>query len=268
MSNENKEKTVGRQYAIYTRVSTKMQGESGLGLEAQRQTCLDYIKQQGGGSVMAFKDVESGAHRDRPGLWAAIEFCKKNDAKLVIAKLDRLCRDVEFTFRVINEGIDIHFCDMPVVNTIILGVFASVAQYERELISERTKAALAAKKARGVKQGRPKGTNMEKACMASADMRTVRAAMLPVNRMIWEISAPYVKEGQKGPSGEAFKEILERLRRMGVTKTATGLDLDFKRLRTAFYNIRSFMQNCEADFAARRIEVKPEEIAVLDRAVE
>lgn len=262
MGNENKGNT--GMYAIYTRVSTKMQGVSGLGLEAQRQTCLEYIKQQGGGSVMAFKDVESGAHRDRPGLWAAIEYCKKNGAKLVIAKLDRLCRDVEFTFKVINEGIDIHFCDMPVVNTIILGVFASVAQYERELISERTKAALAAKKARGGKCGRPKGTNMEKACMASADIRTVRASMQPVNRMIWELCTPYVKPGMKGPSKEAFMEVLERLRRMGVTKTATGLDLDFFRLRTAYYNIRKFMSDCEADFASRRMTVEPERIAVLD----
>ncbi len=268
MCNKEKETTGATTYAIYTRVSTKMQGVSGLGLEAQRQTCLDYIKQQGGGSVVAFQDVESGAHRDRPGLWAAIDYCKQNGAKLVIAKLDRLCRDVEFTFRVINEGIDIHFCDMPVVNTIILGVFASVAQYERELISERTKAALAAKKARGGKCGRPKGTSAMKACLASADIRKVRASMLPVNRMIWEISQPYVKPGMKGPKKADFEEILERLRRMGVTKTATGLDMDFFRLRTAYYNIRSFMQDCEANIASRHIEVKPERIEVLEGAAE
>lgn len=97
----------------------------------------------------------SGTHRDRPGLMEAIAACKRENATLVIAKLDRLARDVEFTFKVVNSGIKIHFCDMPQVDTIILGVFASVAQYERELCSERTKQALAAKKAQGVKLGAP-----------------------------------------------------------------------------------------------------------------
>ena len=149
-----------KRYVIYIRVSTRKQGASGLGLEAQRQMCMNYIKAANGELSGEYKDVESGTHRDRPGLWQAINRCKQDGSTLVIAKLDRLARDVEFTFRVMNSGIDIHFCDMPVVNTMILGVFASVAQYERELTSKRTKDALAARRERGLKNGNEKGCSM------------------------------------------------------------------------------------------------------------
>lgn len=139
----------------YYRVSTQKQGRSGLGLEAQKEITAQYVNAVGGSIIAEFTDVESGTHRDRPGLMEAIACCKKNNATLVIAKLDRLARDVEFTFKVVNSGIKIHFCDMPQLNTMTLGVFASVAQYERELGSKRTKDALAAKKAQGVKLGAP-----------------------------------------------------------------------------------------------------------------
>lgn len=142
-----------KRYCTYLRVSTTKQGASGLGLEAQRKMCLDFIERNNGVSMAEFTDVESGTHRERKGLWQAIDFCKRNGCALVIAKLDRLARDVEFTFRVMNTGIEIHFTDMPVVNTMILGVFAAVAQYERELCSSRTKAALEQKKAGGAKLG-------------------------------------------------------------------------------------------------------------------
>ena len=142
-----------KQYATYLRVSTQRQGAQGLGISAQRNMCENFIKQNKGEHVREFMDVESGTHRDRKGLWQAIDYCKKNDCSLVIAKLDRLARDVEFTFKVINTGIDIHFTDMPVVNSMVLGVFSAVAQYEREMCSSRTKQALAVKKAQGAKLG-------------------------------------------------------------------------------------------------------------------
>ena len=142
-----------KSYVTYLRVSTKKQGASGLGLDAQRKMCKDFIDRQGGEHIKEFVDVESGTHRDRKGLWQAIDYCKANGTSLVIAKLDRLARDVEFVFRITNTGIDIHFTDMPVVNTMILGVFAAVAQYERELTSDRTKKALAELKAKGEKLG-------------------------------------------------------------------------------------------------------------------
>lgn len=135
-------------YCTYLRVSTQRQGAQGLGIAAQRRMCENFIKQNNGKLIQEFMDVESGTHRDRKGLWQAIDYCKENGCSLVIAKLDRLARDVEFTFKVINTGIDIHFTDMPVVNSMVLGVFAAVAQYEREMCSTRTKQALSAKKAR------------------------------------------------------------------------------------------------------------------------
>ena len=143
-----------KQYAVYIRVSTQKQGRSGLGLESQKKICEDFIHSENGNKIAEFMDVESGTHRDRRGLREAITFCQANKCGLVIAKLDRLCRDVEFCFRVVNTGIDIHFCDMPTINTLLLGVFASVAQYERELTSDRTKKALAVKKAQGCRLGR------------------------------------------------------------------------------------------------------------------
>lgn len=139
----------------YYRVSTQKQGRSGLGLEAQKGITAQYVNAVGGKIIAEFTDVESGSHRNRPGLMEALAFCKRENATLVIAKLDRLARDVEFTFKVVNSGVKIHFCDMPQVNTMILGVFASVAQYEKELGSKRTKEALAARKAQGVKLGAP-----------------------------------------------------------------------------------------------------------------
>lgn len=142
-----------KKYAVYIRVSTQKQGRSGLGLESQQKICEDFIRANDGEKVEQFMDVESGTHRDRKGLLNAIDYCKQNGCALVIAKLDRLARDVEFCFKVINTGIEIHFCDMPQINTLLLGVFASVAQYERELTSDRTKKALAVKKAKGCKLG-------------------------------------------------------------------------------------------------------------------
>src|SRR5574344_526184 len=144
---------IDKNFVIYTRVSTMRQGESGLGLEAQTKTCTDYITSQQGILVNSFCDVMSGTKRNRPELIKAVDYCKENNCTLVIAKLDRLARDCEFVFRIVNTGISIYFCDLPVVNTMILGVFASVAQYERELTSKRTKDALNAKKARGEKLG-------------------------------------------------------------------------------------------------------------------
>ena len=223
-------------YVVYIRVSTKRQGDSGLGLEAQKDICEKYIKEQKGESVYTFKDVESGTHRDRPGLWQAIEFCKANRCCLVVAKLDRLARDVEFIFKVVNSGIKIHFCDMPMVNTMILGVFASVAQYERELISKRTKGALAAKRARGEHLGRPKGTSLEEANQASSIARRQRALNNPTNKTIWEVVRIHTKDFTEVHKAN-FEEAVKTLNKMGV-KTTSGMDMNIDRIRSAYYNIK------------------------------
>lgn len=230
-----------KKFCAYLRVSTRKQGASGLGLEAQEATCREYIKSQGVDKFeRKFVDVESGTHRNRQGLWEAIDYCQQHDACLVVAKLDRLARDVEFTFKIMNTGIDIHFCDMPIVNTVVLGVFASVAQYERELISQRTKAALERKKKRGERIGREKGCDNTIAVQISREKRRERAKNDKTNKTIWEICRKYIPEGKDTPTYDGFVKAYETLDRLGV-KTPTGLELSPERVRQCFYNLKRIM---------------------------
>lgn len=224
-------------FCEYIRVSSQKQGRSGLGLEAQQSINKNYAESVHGEIVATFKDVESGTHRDRPGLWSAINYCKENNCTLLVAKLDRLARDVEFTFKVINTGIDIHFVDMPTVNTMILGVFASVAQYERELISKRTKDALQAKKARGCHLGREKGCDTEKAQTASALARRERARNNPNNRIIWGTLCECV-------TPDDFAKAVIKLQTMGV-KTSMGYDFTLPRARAAHQSLRKIYRHAQ-----------------------
>lgn len=226
-----------KQCAIYLRVSTQKQNISHLGLESQMQICESYIKETDGQLVRVFQDVQSGKSKDRKGLLDAIEFCKKNKCELVFAKLDRLARDVEFTFKVVNTGIQVHFCDMPQLNTLILGVMATVAQYERELISQRTKQALAAKKARGCKLGRTNGADVQEMCAASATARREKARNNPTNKIIWGVLSQYTDGGKRMPSTLEYERVCLTLSGMGVM-TSTGLPFNVSRARNAYHNLR------------------------------
>lgn len=139
-------------YVAYYRVSTKRQN---LGLVAQKKTVLDYIKQNGGELIHEYEEKESGKDNNRDELNKAISFCKENNAILIIAKLDRLSRNVSFIFALKDAGISFYCCDIPTLNTLSLGLFAVIAQNERETISSRTKAALKAKKEQGYILGNP-----------------------------------------------------------------------------------------------------------------
>src|SRR4051794_30487704 len=149
-------------FVSYLRVSTKRQGESGLGLEAQRHAVETWLN---GGSwqlVEEHVEVESGKRDDnRPALARAFEACRAFNAKLVIAKLDRLSRDAHFLLGLQKAGVEFIATDMPHANRLTVGIMALVAEQEREAISARTKAALAAAKARGVVLGKPKGTEVQ-----------------------------------------------------------------------------------------------------------
>jgi DNA invertase Pin-like site-specific DNA recombinase len=138
-------------YVLYLRVSTKRQGASGLGLDAQRALVAPYAER----IVAEYQDIESGKRVDRPQLERALAHCKSEGACLLIAKVDRLSRDVEFLFKIRNSGVDILAADAPHMGTLEWGIRAVFAQHEREEISRRTKAALQAAKARGVKLGCP-----------------------------------------------------------------------------------------------------------------
>lgn len=145
---------VGR-FVAYYRVSTAGQGRSGLGLEAQRKAVADYLNGGTWELVGEFTEVESGKRDDRPELEKAMRACRVHGAALCIAKLDRLSRDAHFLLGLQKAGVDFVAADMPDANKMTVGIMAIIAQHEREQISARTKAALAAAMARGVKLGRP-----------------------------------------------------------------------------------------------------------------
>lgn len=129
-------------FVTYCRVSTKEQGDSKLGLEAQLETSRNYVKSVGGTIIAEYKDIQTGSSRERPALLAALEKCKETGAVLVFAKIDRLARDVEYGFRVKNSGVPLYFCDMPLIDTMTFGVMLTYAQHELEQIQQRTRSAL------------------------------------------------------------------------------------------------------------------------------
>ncbi|MBK5912333.1 resolvase [Rhodothalassium salexigens] len=162
-------------FVAYYRVSTARQGDSGLGLEAQRQAVLDYLN---GGSwelSAEYVEVESGKTEDRPKLVEALKECRRRNATLVIAKLDRLSRNAAFLLTLQAEGVRFVAVDQPEANELTVGILAVVAQAERKAISERTRAALAAAKARGVKLGGLRHDLSAYAKQANAKAQKVRA---------------------------------------------------------------------------------------------
>jgi DNA invertase Pin-like site-specific DNA recombinase len=147
-------------YIAYFRVSTTRQGESGLGLDAQRESVRRFLASQHAGSgqpVAEFKEIESGKRSiNRPQLLAALAECKRLKAILVIAKLDRLARNVHFISGLMEAGVEFVAVDMPQANKLTIHVMAAMAEFEAKAISERTKGALAALKARGAQLGNPR----------------------------------------------------------------------------------------------------------------
>ena len=143
-------------WIAYYRVSTDRQGDSGLGLDAQRKLVGDYLN--GGSWTLSaeFTEVESGKRSDRPQLAAALAMAKRLRAKLIVAKLDRLSRNVGFISALMDSGVEFVAADMPHANKMTLQVIAVFAEYERDQISERTRRALAQAKERGTRLGGPK----------------------------------------------------------------------------------------------------------------
>jgi DNA invertase Pin-like site-specific DNA recombinase len=140
-------------FVSYLRVSTQKQGQSGLGLEAQRKAVDDYLNGGDWNVIEEVVEIESGKNNKRPKLLEAIELCKSTGATLVVAKIDRLTRDAAFLLNLKAAGIDFVAADMPEANRMTIGIMALVAEQEREAISRRTKDALAAAKAKGIQLG-------------------------------------------------------------------------------------------------------------------
>jgi DNA invertase Pin-like site-specific DNA recombinase len=170
--------TMGGSFVSYLRVSTDKQGRSGLGIEAQRAAVARYLAGFSATPLTEFVEVESGKRGDRPELARALAECRVRKATLVIAKLDRLARDAHFLLGLQRSGIAFTAADMPNANRLTVGIMAMVAEEERRAISERTKAALAAAKARGVKLGGPVENlkNAELGRQRAAETRQANAA--------------------------------------------------------------------------------------------
>lgn len=155
---------MSQRLVAYERVSTARQGASGLGLEAQRRAIDAYARSCGATVTARFTEVESGRNPDRPELAKALHAARVTGATLAIARLDRLSRNAAFLLTLRDSGVRFLACDMAHANDLTVGVMALVAEAEREAISRRTKEALAAAKARGVRLGNPNGAAALRRC--------------------------------------------------------------------------------------------------------
>jgi DNA invertase Pin-like site-specific DNA recombinase len=189
-------------YVAYYRVSTDRQGASGLGLDAQRQAVARHVT--GGQLAAAFTEIESGRRdTNRPQLHAALAECRKRRAVLLIVRLDRLARNVAFIANLMESGVDFVAVDMPTANRLTIHILAAVAEHEREMISARTKAALAQAKARGTPLGNPRPLAALKRANAA------RAHLKP---------APHVLDLMAGwkAQGKGLREIARELNRLNI----------------------------------------------------
>lgn len=198
-------------FVAYYRVSTDRQGKSGLGLDAQRKSVMDYLNGGAWDLMGEFVEVESGKHSDRPKLAEALEACRKHKARLVIAKLDRLSRNLAFIATLMDSGVEFVAVDNPHANKLTVHILAAVAQHEREMISERTKAALQAAKARGKRLGNPR--------LAEAAQRGVDALKAGADQFAANV-LPIIRDLQKAGTRSA-NAIALKLNERGV-KTARG----------------------------------------------
>lgn len=181
-------------YVSYLRVSTQKQGYSGLGLQGQQEMIRNYLK--GIDTIAEFIEIESGKKSDRPKLSEALELCKKTGSTLVVAKLDRLSRNVAFTSRLLESGIDIIFTDMPEANRLVLHIIASISEYELSLVRQRTCAALAQKR-KTMKLGKPENLlgNLEVNLEKSNATNRQKALDNPNNKRAASLLKLLIKEG-------------------------------------------------------------------------
>ncbi len=197
-------------FVTYYRVSTQRQGKLGLGLDAQKQAIEDYLNGGNHKILKEFTEIETGkggnALDRRPVLKEAIEYAKKHNAKLLIAKLDRLARNVHFISSLMESNVDFEIADMPEANALTIHLLSAVAEYERELISKRTKEALLVAKRRGIKLGNPnlKADNKKRKQQAQKFAENLRATL----------------EGYKA-SGLSQRAMCNELNQVGIS-TARG----------------------------------------------
>lgn len=214
----------------YLRVSTDKQGIRGLGMEAQRRAVSDYVSRQGGAAVLLaeYTEVESGRKADRPELWRAIDHARNAGALLVIAKLDRLSRDVHFLTGLDKAGVEFVACDMPNANRLTITILAAVAEHEREMISQRTKVALAVARTKVATMGQRKHPTVKrlgnpygaKAIVNSTNVNAVAAIRSKADELALRVSKAI--SGINGSDQMSHMAIALELNQRGVLAPRGG----------------------------------------------
>lgn len=198
-------------YVAYYRVSKDSQGLHGLGMDAQRESVRNYLNGGRWQLLQEFAEVETGKRNNRVEMQKALSLCKQAGATLLIARLDRLSRNALFLLSLLDSGVSFKAVDMPEADRFLISILAVVAEKERTMISERTKAALAAAKRRGIRLGTP---NPKKALKAALEAKQERA------KGFVESLAPVVKQIQKA-GAVSLREIASALNARGF-KSQTG----------------------------------------------
>lgn len=204
-------------FVAYYRVSTARQGQSGLGLEAQQEAVRAYLNGGNWSLVAEVIEVESGKRSDRPKLAEALRLCRLQGATLIIAKLDRLARNVAFISNLMESGVDFVAVDFPQANRLTVHILAAVAEHEREMIAARTKAALGAAKARGTKLGGDRGNFASIRHRGNPVSVAVRSAK--ADKRATDL-APIIQELQT--SGASLRTIAADLTQRGIETPRKG----------------------------------------------
>lgn len=197
-------------YILYLRVSTRTQGLSGLGLEAQRESVARYLKQVGGVAIAEYTDIESGRKNNRPELARALAHCKRTGATLCIARMDRLARNVHFVSGLMESGIEFVALDNPSMNRLVAHILAAVGEAEAIAIASRTKAALLAAKARGVKLGKPENLTDD---ARAKGRQAARESIMKKSREEYAYILPTIRQYRE--MGMTFATIAEQLNKSG-----------------------------------------------------
>jgi len=205
-------------YVTYYRVSTRKQGRSGFSLVGQRADVLTYIETNPGRVIAEITEIESATKDDRPKLEEALRLCRVYSATLAVARLDRLSRSVALIASIVESGVDFVVVDFPLANRFTIHILAAVAEYEVNLIAERTRSALAAAKARRKKLGGPRGTAWRisfkggNAASTAARMKRARARALDLAPLICDLR----------DRGKSVRAIAVELTRMEIESPGRG----------------------------------------------
>jgi DNA invertase Pin-like site-specific DNA recombinase len=226
-------------YVAYYRVSTQKQGKSGLGLEAQRKMVTDFVALNGGEIVKEFTEIESGKCSERPELAEAMRHASLVGGRLLVGKLDRLSRDLHFILSLQKSNIDFQVCDLPGCDSFTIHIYGALAQRERELIASRTKAGLAAAKARGVKLGT---NNLKPELIHEASARGVQ-----------------VRRQNADTFAARVRPVIEAMLAQGRSLRAVAAELDVLGVQTARGGTWTATAVKNAIDRGRRIQREPEQ---------